>query len=288
MPIFSSPIDSTQLYYRYYVPDNIAYKPQSMTTQSLSVVFLHGWPMSSRMYDQYFATLCETYRFPCLAPDRRGFGNSDWSSATTHKIGGVTFDVLTADLIGLLEHLTIGDFIFVAASMGASESILAYQSSDLVKQHCKGFVWIGPNMPYTIKCPESPNAPTEEVWDYLIGGFRSSASKSFTAEQIPSIFRVDLGNEVGARALQFFERVVVQADPVALEKTAIIFRKPMAKELEELGKDNDVPILILHGDSDSGMPLEVSARFVQQMVPRSELKVYKNAGHGRRAPTEIA
>jgi len=81
MPSFTSPVDGTTLFYRYYDPDPAIVEVESAKTQPVTLIFLHGWPMSSRMFDQLLVPLCETHRYRCIAPDRRGFGKSDVSSS---------------------------------------------------------------------------------------------------------------------------------------------------------------------------------------------------------------
>jgi pimeloyl-ACP methyl ester carboxylesterase len=288
MAIFTSD-DGAQLFYRYYTPSSSPHRPAaSADRQPLTLVFLHGWPMSSRMYDQLIVPLVETYRFSVIAPDRRGFGNSPWSTPST---GEVTFDTFVNDAVGVLEYLmhntNSGPFVFVAASMGCSESVLARSASKYLQAHCKGFVWIGPNMPYSVSCEEFPEAPSAAIWDGLIQGFRSADGKDFISQAVPGVFRTDLGNKVGEGTLRFFERLVCQADPMALERTAVILQKPMMAELKmwaaagAANESDKVPILILHGDSDAGMPLETSAAVVHKVLPWSELKVYEKAGHGK-------
>ncbi|KAK4151555.1 Alpha/Beta hydrolase protein [Chaetomidium leptoderma] len=287
MPIFRSNVDGTSLFYQYYTPSASPHQPTTaINCQPLTLVFLHGWPMSSRMFDQLIVPLVETHRFSVLAPDRRGFGNSHWNTPST---GEVTFDTFARDAADLLEHVLQRDpspFVFVAASMGCSESVLAHAASGFVRVNCKGFVWLGPNMPYSASCPESPEAPSPAVWDGLIQGFRGAGGNDFIAQAIPGVFRTDLGNRVGERTLQFFERLVCQADPIAVERAAVICQKPMAAELQRLAdaaaadEHEKVPILIIHGDSDAGMPVEGSSAVVHKMLPWSQLKVYEKAGHG--------
>ncbi len=72
--------------------------------------------MSSKMYEHLLVPLCETYRFRIIAPDRRGFGKSEWATPSTKS---VNYDVFVADLVALLEHTDVGKMVFVAASMGA-------------------------------------------------------------------------------------------------------------------------------------------------------------------------
>jgi pimeloyl-ACP methyl ester carboxylesterase len=41
-----------------------------------------------------------------------------------------------------------------------------------------------------------------------------------------------------------------------------------------------VPTLIVHGDSDSGCPLELTGGRTAALIPGSRLRVYENAPHG--------
>jgi pimeloyl-ACP methyl ester carboxylesterase len=279
--------DGASLFYRYYTPSSSPHRPAAtVDRQPLTLVFLHGWPMSSRMFDQLIVPLVETHRFHVIALDRRGFGNSDWATPST---GEVTLDTFVSDAVSLLEHVlqrNPSPFVFVAASMGTAESLLVRAASNLLRLQCKGFVWIGPNMPYTVSCEECPLAPSAEVWDSIIQGFRGAGGKDFIAQAVPGIFRVDLGNQVSQDTLQFFERLVQQADPVAVERTAVVLQVSTAGELRKCAEaavadeQEKVPVLILHGDSDAGMPLETSAAIVHKLLPWSQLKVYEKAGHG--------
>ena len=244
--------------------------------------------MSSRMFDQLILPLVESHRYPVIAPDRRGFGQSSSAWATPSLTGGekeVTFDTFVADAVALLESVLAQDprpFVFVGASMGCSESVLARAASGVLREWCRGFVWIGPNMPYSLRCEASPASPGPEVWDALVEGFRGAGGKEFITGAVPSIFRTDLGNVVGESTLRFFEGLVCQADPMAVERTAVLCQRPMADELRALAEEEGerLPVLILHGDSDSGMPLETSAAVIKEMLPWAELKVYEKAGHG--------
>ena len=279
MPTFQSPVDLTTLFYRYYTPSSSPHNPASSRTQPVTLIFLHGWPMSSRMFDPLILPLVETHRFRVIAPDRRGFGlsASGWTAGPSSS--EITFSTFTSDLIGLLEQLHPGPFVFVAASMGSIESVLARAASSLVRRDCKGFVWLGPNMPNPAGSPVVDPA----AWKVRHEGWRSPARGEFVWGQIPGIFRTDLGNEVGERTLRFYEGLVLQADTVAVERTAILCQRSVERELAEWAAEegDKMPVLMLHGDSDIGMPVEASAEVVQTMLPWSELKVYERGGHGK-------
>jgi pimeloyl-ACP methyl ester carboxylesterase len=144
MPRISSPHDSASLFYQEYIPD-LEYHGGSHTTipptktQELSLVFLHGWPMSSRMWQHLLVPACQDYGFRCIAPDRRGFGESEWNGPGTYGTpkSHIDFDTYADDVAYLLETVATGDFIFVGASMGSGESLLTYERSAYVRKHCK-------------------------------------------------------------------------------------------------------------------------------------------------------
>lgn len=167
MPTFTSPVDGASIFYRYHQPDENAFRKSDRKTSDLTLVWLHGWPMSSRMYEHLIVPLCETYRFRCIAPDRRGFGKSEWN---TPKTGTIGYDTFVADLAALLEHLDVKNFLLLGASMGSSEGLLTYLKSSFVQANCRvrnashspnlksrltvspqGFIWMGPNMPFPVQ-----------------------------------------------------------------------------------------------------------------------------------------
>ncbi|KAM0554923.1 hypothetical protein ACHAPJ_006659 [Fusarium lateritium] len=71
----------------------------------------------------------------CVALGRRGHGQSDWTGPENK--GDIDYDILSRDVIDLLKKVNPGPFIFVAASMGTGETLLAYANSHYVKTHCK-------------------------------------------------------------------------------------------------------------------------------------------------------
>jgi non-heme chloroperoxidase len=147
MPYITSTHDGAQLFYRDYRPATATAAPQpfhaneaaSKSPPRLTLVFVHGWPMSSLMYDHLMLALCETERMRCVAADRRGFGKSDWSGADADASasGDITYETFADDTVGVIEHLKLESFVFVAASMGCGETVLAWERSEFVRKACK-------------------------------------------------------------------------------------------------------------------------------------------------------
>lgn len=138
MPRYSSSVDGAELFYRYYAPEG---RTPALTTQlpqpakSLALVFLHQWPLSSRMYDSILLSLCETHGYRVIAPDRRGFGKSDWTGQ--QPTVPISYKELGQDLSDLLERIQPGPFVFVATSMSTGEALMAYLNSSYIQENCQ-------------------------------------------------------------------------------------------------------------------------------------------------------
>jgi non-heme chloroperoxidase len=148
MPRFTSSYDSASLFYRDFIPDpqfngvDIAPPSTSKITsehKNVTLVFLHGWPMSSLMYEHLLVPLCQDHKFRCIAPDRRGFGKSEWNGRGCNDAAKsiITYETFADDVAFLLKDLAVGDFVFIGASMGCGESLLAWERSAYVQEHCK-------------------------------------------------------------------------------------------------------------------------------------------------------
>lgn len=75
------------------------------------VLLIHGFPLNRHMWRPQVAILVAAgYRV--IAPDLRGFGDSDATD------GPCTMDLMTDDLVELLDHLEVGQAAVVGMSMG--------------------------------------------------------------------------------------------------------------------------------------------------------------------------
>lgn len=81
--------------------------------------------------------LCESHRIRCVAIDRRGFGKSEWSGIQCSSTTAYNYDTFAKDTVQILEELNLQKIVFVAASMGCGETLLAYFGSEWVKERCK-------------------------------------------------------------------------------------------------------------------------------------------------------
>jgi non-heme chloroperoxidase len=80
------------------------------------VIFLHGWPLSSRMFESQFTLLSEQgYR--CIGIDQRGFGKS-YAPA-----GGYAYDRLADDVKAVIDYLKLDQAYLVGFSVGGAIAV---------------------------------------------------------------------------------------------------------------------------------------------------------------------
>lgn len=83
------------------------------------VVFIHGYPFNRSLWNEQIAALSGSYRV--IAPDLRGFGESDSSDGTS------TMNRLAQDVALLLDHLEIPRVTIVSLSMGGYVTLAFYK-----------------------------------------------------------------------------------------------------------------------------------------------------------------
>ena len=140
----------------------------------------------------------------------------------------------------------------------------------------QGFIWLGPYLPHPVN---NPNAAPKEAWDSMLNGFSTSRA-DFTHSALPEALVGENRLLLTPETLQQYEYIVGQADLLAIQHCIlIIIQMDFSEKLLQLGKSN-VPILCLHGAKDMGTPYEASTKVIKELVPRVEVKLYEDGGHG--------
>jgi non-heme chloroperoxidase len=79
----------------------------------MPVIFLHGWPLSSRMFEAQFTLLSEQ-GFRCIGIDQRGFGKS-YAPAN-----GYDYNRLADDVHAVIRYLKLEHAILIGFSVGGA------------------------------------------------------------------------------------------------------------------------------------------------------------------------
>ncbi|WP_438767390.1 alpha/beta fold hydrolase [Kushneria sp. TE3] len=236
--------------------------------QGPTVVLIHGWPLSHRMWEYQINALTEAgYR--CIAYDRRGFGESEkpWH--------GYDYDTLADDLAGLLEHLDIDDATLVGFSMGGGE-VARYLGRHGSKR-IRGAVLVGAVPPYMLKTDNNPEGVDQSIFDDMLAnvkqdrpGFLGGFGKLFVNHEgrAPT-----LSDEL----LAYNQSIANFASPRATQECIKAFGfTDFRQDLEKF----DVPTLVIHGDDDQIVPLAASGQRSADMIKNARLEIVKDGPHG--------
>ncbi len=253
MPHFTTK-DNTQLYYK----DWGAGQP---------IVFSHGWPLSSDAWDEhmfYFAS--RGYR--CIAHDRRGHGRS------TQTWTGNDMNTYADDLSELVQSLDLKDAVHVGHSTGGGE-VARY-----VARHgtgrVAGLALVGSVTPLLLKSDANPEGVPMRVFDDLRASLLADRPQLFKDFVTPFFGTNRAGSDISQGVLDAFWLLGMQAGIKSLYDCIAAFSE--TDQTEDL-KSIDVPTLIVHGDDDQVVPIDVTARVAAQLVKNATLKVYAGAPH---------
>lgn len=233
------------------------------------VVLSHGWPLSGRMWEaQIFALTDAGYQV--IAHDRRGFGQSG-KTAT-----GYEYDTFASDLNDLMTQLDLQGVSLVGFSMGGGE--VARYVGLFGTERLKNIVLLGAVTPYLLKTADNPDGGlTQAEVDDMAKQVQDGRIKYLTDLTTKFLNWEDNADKLGEDFLAFSKGLAYQASPVATVDCVHAFSETDFRP--DLAKF-DKPTLVIHGDKDQIVPLEVSGQRVPQYVPHAKLEVIKGAPHG--------
>ena len=232
------------------------------------VVLIHGWPLSGRSWEKQTAALLEAgYRV--VTYDRRGFGES------SKPTFGYEYDTLAADLHALLTDLDLRDAALVGFSMGGGE-VARYVAKHGTERVGKA-AFVAAIPPFLLKTVDNPEGVDGPVFDGIKKGLAADRP-AFLAGFLQNFYNVDVlgGKRVSDELVRLSWNVASGASPTGTLACVSAWLTDFRKDLAKF----DLPTLVVHGDSDRIVPLEVSGRRTHAAVRGSKLVVLKDAPHG--------
>ncbi|KAK3117431.1 hypothetical protein LTR53_001196 [Teratosphaeriaceae sp. CCFEE 6253] len=156
MPTIQSNYDGASLYYRHYIPQTSAPsfryidKDADNHPTNPALVFSAAWPFSGAMYDHLVPTLTEPHRYPCILPDRRGFGKSEWSGPAGLQHHRIDYGTFAQELRRIIHEICqradreCAMFVAVGTSMACGEIIEMLSNDDAgdLTLACNGIILI--------------------------------------------------------------------------------------------------------------------------------------------------
>ncbi|TPG52050.1 alpha/beta fold hydrolase [Sphingomonas glacialis] len=232
------------------------------------VTFSHGWPLTADAWDAQMFFL-GMHGFRVIAHDRRSHGRSEqtWN--------GNDMDTYADDLATLLETLNVEGATMVGHSTGGGE--VARYVGRHGTARVKKAVLIGAVPPQMLQTPTNPNAAPMSVFDGLRAGFLGDRPAFFEGLAHPFFGY----NRPGAKVSQGQIGSFVQQGMMGGFKGEYDCIKAFSEtDFTDDLKKMTIPTLILHGEDDQIVPIDIAARKQIKLLPKAELKVYPGAPHG--------
>ena len=229
-----------------------------------AVVLIHGWPLSSAMWE-YQAPALASQGLRVISYDRRGFGKSDqpWE--------GYDYDTFADDLADVLEALDVTDAILVGFSMGGGE--IARYLTRYGHARIGGVVLLSSVVPYLVKDKSNPNGVPVKVFDTMVEKLNDDRP-AFIEAFGPMFY----GPTVSQATLQWTSQMALHASPKATIDSVRAFSETDFRP--DLASFNGVPVLIIHGSGDMTVPIGPSGKAAAKAIEHAQLIVYKGAPHG--------
>lgn len=232
------------------------------------IVFSHGWPLNADAWDaQLFFFASQGYR--AIAHDRRGHGRSSqtWT--------GNDMDTYADDLATLTKELDLKDAIHVGHSTGGGE-VARYIGRHGTSRVAKA-VLVSAVPPGMVKTPQNPEGVPIEVFDQIRAGVAADASQ-YWRDFSPTFYGADRpGSNVSQGTHDAFWLRSIQCCLAAAYQCIKAFSE--TDFTQDLAKF-DVPTLVIHGEDDQVVPIDVGGRRSSKMIKGATLKVYEGAPHG--------
>lgn len=250
--------DGVQLYYKDWGPKD-----------GPVVTFSHGWPLDSDSWDAQMMFLAN-HGYRVVAHDRRGHGRS------SQPWGGNDMDHYADDLATVINTLDLKDITVVGFSTGGGEvaRYIGRHGTGRVKKA----VLISAVPPFMLKTADNPGGVPVEVFDGLRKGQLENRAQLFSDVASGPFYGY---NRPGAKPNQaLIDSWRAQGMLGGIKNTYDSVAAFSATDFREDLKRFNVPTLIIHGDDDQVVPIDVGGRMSAKQIKGAKLIVYPGAPHG--------
>ena len=232
------------------------------------VVLIHGWPLSGASWSD-LAPVLENEGYRVVTYDRRGFGLRE-----AGRVVGYDYDTLTSDLDTLMTELDLRDASLVGFSMGGGE--VARYVGTYGEDRVHSVVFAAAIPPCLLKDDDHPDGGLDlETVNGMQGQLRADP-QGFLDVFLTNFFSADGDLKVTEEQRRAAVALAAQADVHAAVECIRSWVTDFTGDLAKI----TVPTLVVHGDSDAIVPLEVSGQRTHEAVAGSELVVIEQGPHG--------
>jgi non-heme chloroperoxidase len=232
------------------------------------VILIHGWPLSNEMWEYQIENLVAN-NFRVIAYDRRGFGKS------SQPWNGYDYDTLTDDLKSIIDQMELTNVTLVGFSMGGGEVVRYF--SRHAGQNVSKAVLVSSIIPYLAQSEDNPEGRTKEKNEATQNAIMEDRI-AFLDDFGKNFFGLSfVNNPISAPLLDYYRMLASFASPHATTACAKSFSgADFRKEVLSI----NVPTLIIHGNSDKIVPIEISSEKTAQLIANNTFIIYEEAPHG--------
>lgn len=250
--------DGVQLYYKDWGPRN-----------GQVVTFSHGWPLNADSWEAQMMFLASKgYRV--VAHDRRGHGRSSqpWE--------GNDMDHYADDLAAVIEALDLKDVTVVGFSTGGGE--VARYIGRHGTARVKKAVLVSSVPPMMLKTPSNPGGLPIEVFDGLRKASLENRSQLYLDVASGPFFGFNRKGAKPSQALiqSFWAQGMQAGHKNAYDSIGAFSATDFRADLKKF----DVPTLVIHGEDDQIVPLDISGKASAALIKGARLIIYAGAPHG--------
>jgi len=233
-----------------------------------TVTFSHGWPLSSDAWDAQMLFLAQ-HGFRAVAHDRRGHGRSSQASS------GNDMDGYADDLAAVIEALDLNDITMVGHSTGGGE-VTRYIGRHGTKRVSK-VVLIGAVPPGLLKSAANPEGMPMELFDGIRTAMASDRAQFYKEMAVPFYG----ANRPGAKVSQgVLDQFVLWSMQGGLKNCYDSVKAFSETDFHEDLKRFDVPTLVMHGEDDQIVPIDLSSRKSVKLIKGAIELFYPGLPHG--------
>ncbi|MBK0383197.1 alpha/beta hydrolase [Pedobacter sp. SD-b] len=245
---------------------NIAYHDLG---EGKPLILIHGWPSTSAMFESQLTELPKK-GIRCIAYDRRGFGKSD------QPFSGYDYDTLASDLDQIIKKLDLKDVTLLGFSMGGGE-VVRYLSKFNTEGRVTKAILASSIIPFIKKTEDNPKGVPIEMIDGFADNIKADRP-AFMASFLKNFFGDKLiASPVSKEFLDWNVNLCMQASPIATLECMYAWAET---DFREEARKIAIPTLIIHGDADTNVPLELAGKQASEIIPNNKFLIYKGQPHG--------
>jgi non-heme chloroperoxidase len=233
------------------------------------VLLSHGWPLNSDSWESQMLFLADN-GFRVIAHDRRGHGRS------TQTWNGNDMNTYADDLAAVIDTLGLEDLALVGFSTGGGE-VARYIGRHGTARVSRA-VLVSAVPPMMIKTNDNPDGVPTDVFDGLRAGSLRDRSQLYKDLAAGPFFGNNCeGSDISQGMQDAFWRQSMQAGHRnAYECIAAFSATDFRRDLSAF----DVPTLVIHGDDDQVVPIDIGGKASAGLIDGAQLKIYPGAPHG--------